>query len=92
MKLLWLILLLPLMLFAKEEIVIKVAEMHCPLCTTAVKKALKNIEGVETSKVTLETKLAVVVAKEGIEDKTFLEAVKTTGYEGVIVSRHRLKE
>ena len=92
MKLLWLILLLPLMLFAKEEIVIKVAEMHCPLCTTAVKKALKNVEGVESSKVTLETKLAVVVAKEGIEDKTFLEAVKTTGYEGVIVSRHRLKE
>lgn len=92
MKLLWLILLLPLMLFAKEEIVIKVAEMHCPLCTTAVKKALKNVEGVESSKVTLETKLAVVIAKDDVEDKIFLEAVKTTGYEGVIVSRHRLKE
>jgi len=88
----WLILLLPLMLFAKEEVVIKVAEMHCPLCTTAVKKALKSVEGVESSKVTLETKLAVVIAKDGIEDKTFLEAVKTTGYEGVIVSRYRLKE
>jgi len=87
----WLILLLPLMLFAKEEVVIKVAEMHCPLCTTAVKKALKSVEGVEKSKVTLETKLAVVVAKDGIEDKTFLEAVKTTGYDGVIVSRHLIK-
>lgn len=88
----WLILLLPLMLFAKEEVVIKVAEMHCPLCTTAVKKALKSVEGVESSKVTLETKLAVVIAKDGVEDKTFLEAVKTTGYEGVIVSRKYLKE
>lgn len=88
----WLILLLPLMLFAKEEVVIKVAEMHCPLCTTAVKKALKSVEGVESSKVTLETKLAVVIAKDGVEDKTFLEAVKTTGYEGVIVSRKHLKE
>lgn len=88
----WLILLLPLMLFAKEEVVIKVAEMHCPLCTTAVKKALKSVEGVESSKVTLETKLAVVIAKDGIEDKTFLEAVKTTGYDGVMVSRKRLKE
>lgn len=88
----WLILLLPLMLFAKEEVVIKVAEMHCPLCTTAVKKALKSVEGVESSKVTLETKLAVVFAKDGIEDKTFLEAVKTTGYAGVIVSRYRLKD
>lgn len=88
----WLILLLPLMLFAKEEVVIKVAEMHCPLCTTAVKKALKSVEGVESSKVTLETKLAVVIVKDGVEDKTFLEAVKTTGYEGVIVSRKHLKE
>jgi mercuric ion binding protein len=88
----WLILLLPLMLFAKEEVVIKVAEMHCPMCTTAVKKALKSVEGVESSKVTLETKLAVVIAKDGVEDKTFLEAVKTTGYEGVMVSRKHLKE
>jgi len=88
----WLILLLPLMLFAKEEVVIKVAEMHCPLCTTAVKKALKSVEGVENAKVTLETKLAVVIAKDGIDDKTFLEAVKTTGYDGVMVSRKQLKE
>lgn len=88
----WLFLLLPLMLFAKEEVVIKVAQMHCPLCTTAVKKALKSVEGVETTKVTLETKLAVVIAKDGVDDKTFLEAVKTTGYEGVMVSRKRLKE
>jgi len=88
----WLILLVPLMLFAKEEVVIKVAQMHCPLCTTAVKKALKSVEGVESSKVTLETKLAVVIAKDGIDDKTFLEVVKTTGYEGVMVSRKHLKE
>jgi len=88
----WLFLLLPLMLFAKEEIIIKVAEMHCPLCTTAVKKALKNLEGVESAKVTLETKLAVVIAKDGIDDKTFLDAVKTTGYEGMMVSRKHLKE
>jgi periplasmic mercuric ion binding protein len=87
-----LFLLLPLMLFANEEVVIKVAEMHCPMCTTAVKKALKSVDGVQNAKVTLETKLAVVVAKDGIDDKTFLEAVKTTGYEGVMVSRKRLKE
>ena len=88
----WLFLLLPLILFAKEEVVIKVAEMHCPMCTTAVKKALKSVEGVENAKVTLGTKLAVVISKDGIDDKTFLEAVKTTGYEGVMVSRKRLKE
>jgi len=88
----WLFLLLPLMLFAKEEVIIKVTEMHCPLCTTAVKKALKNVDGVESAKVTLETKLAVVIAKDGIEDTVYLDAVKTTGYEGVMVSRKHLKE
>lgn len=87
----WFILLLPLMLFAKEEVVIKVAQMHCPLCTTAVKKALKNVDGVEQTKVTLETKLAVVIAKDGIDDTIYLDAVKTTGYDGAIVSRHHMK-
>ena len=52
-----------------------------------VKKALKNVEGVEAVKVTLETKQAVVTAKEGISDAVYLDAVKTTGYEGVIRSR-----
>ena len=88
----WFILLLPLMLSAKEEVVIKVAQMHCPLCTTAVKKALKNVDGVEQTKVTLETKLAVVIAKDGIDDTIYLDAVKTTGYDGAIVSRHRMKD
>ncbi len=88
----WFILLLPLMLFAKEEVVIKVAQMHCPLCTTAVKKALKNVDGVEQTKVTLETKLAVVIAKDGIDDTIYLDAVKTTGYDGAIVSRHHMKD
>ena len=88
----WFILLLPLMLFAKEEVVIKVAQMHCPLCTTAVKKALKNVDGVEQTNVTLETKLAVVIAKDGIDDTIYLDAVKTTGYDGVIVSRHHMKD
>lgn len=79
--------LFPLMLLAQEELIIEVAGMHCPLCTTAVKKALKNVEGVEKVKVLLKTRKATVIAKEGIEEKVYLEAVKTTGYTGVILSR-----
>lgn len=85
-------LVLPLLLLAQEEIIIKVEGMHCPLCTTAVKKALKNVDGVEKVKALLETKSATVVAKEGILDNDLLEAVKTTGYEGVILSRRHLKD
>ena len=79
----------PLMLLAKEEVIIEVAGMHCPLCTTAVKKALSRVEGVEKVKVLLETRKATVIAKEGIEEKIYLDAVQTTGYTGVIVSRKR---
>ena len=85
-------LLLPLVLFAKEELIIEVAGMHCPLCTTAVKKALNRVEGVEKVNILLQTRKATVWAKEGIEDRVYLEAVKTTGYTGVILSRQRLKE
>ena len=86
------LLVLPLLLLAHEEIIIKIEGMHCPLCTTAVKKALKNVEGVEKVKALLETKSATVIAKEGVLDKDVLAAVKTTGYEGVILSRRHLKD
>ena len=87
----WLFLLFPLFLFGKEELIIEVSGMHCPLCTTAVKKALNKVDGVEIVKVLLETRKATVLAKEGIEEKIYLDAVKTTGYTGVIVSRQILK-
>ena len=83
---------LPLMLFAKEEVIIEVAGMHCPLCTTAVKKALSKVDGVEKVKVLLESRKATVWAKEGIEEKDYVDAVKTTGYTGVILSRQIVKD
>ena len=83
---------LPLMLLAKEEVIIEVAGMHCPLCTTAVKKALSKVDGVEKVKVVLESRKATVWAKEGIEEKHYVDAVKTTGYTGTIISRKSLKE
>ena len=83
---------LRLMLFAKEEVIIEVAGMHCPLCTTAVKKALSKVDGVEKVKVLLESRKATVWAKEGIEEKHYVDAVKTTGYTGVILSRQNVKD
>jgi len=87
-----LMVLLPLMLLAKEEVIIEVAGMHCPLCTTAVKKALSKVDGVEKVKVLLESRKATVWAKEGIEEKHYVDAVKTTGYTGVILSRQIVKD
>lgn len=66
--------------------------MHCPLCTTAVKKALSRVEGVEKVKVLLESRKATVIAKGTIEEKIYLDAVQTTGYTGVILSRKSIQE
>lgn len=85
------LLLFPLMLLANEEVIIEVPGMHCPLCTTAVKKGLSQIKGVEKVKVLLETKKATVLAKEGIEDNIYLDAIQSTGFTGVIVSRQLVK-
>ena len=88
----FLIFFLPLLLLAKEEVMIEVAGMHCPLCTTAVKKALSKVEGVEKVKVILETRKATVIAKESIEETIYLDAVLTTGYTGRILSRKSIHE
>lgn len=85
-------LIFPLWLLAQEEMVIEVPGMHCPLCTTAVKKALAKVEGVEKVKVLLHSKEATLVVKEGTSDKVLLDAVKTTGYVGVIRSRQHSKD
>lgn len=85
-------LLMPLWLFAQEKIIIEVPGMHCPLCTTAVKKALQKVEGVEKVSVLLQSKEATLVVREGILEKVFLDAVLTTGYVGVIKSRQQSKD
>ena len=39
---------------------IKVEGMHCPLCTTAVKKAVNDLEGIEKVSARLNTKEVTV--------------------------------
>lgn len=48
MKKLLLFIFLSLSVFAKE-VEIEVEKMHCPLCTTMVKKAIKKVDGVKKS-------------------------------------------
>ncbi|MFV0562853.1 heavy-metal-associated domain-containing protein [Malaciobacter mytili] len=72
-------------LFSKE-VVIEVKQMHCPLCTSMVKKAIKNVEGVTKVKVKLQDKKAVINFDESKTNiATILEAIKTTSYVGEVV-------
>ena len=85
MKKLLILLSLSTLIFAYQKAIIKVDGMTCPLCTMAVKKSLKKVNGVIKVKVKLNTKKATVIyKKEGIEDK-LIKAVKKAGYNGKLI-------
>ncbi len=90
MKKIFLILLISLSVYASKFSIIKVEGMHCPLCTTAVKKAVKSVEGVEKVSVQLNTKEVKVTYKDNIQISDILNAIKTTSYEGVEISTKKL--
>ena len=73
-------------LFASNISVIKVEGMHCPLCTTAVKKAIKELDGIEKVSAILNTKEVTVTYNEKVKLEEILNAIKTTSYEGVEIS------
>ena len=72
-------------LFADKEVKIYVEKIHCPLCTTIVRKALLQTSGVISAKVSQQSKTAIVAAKDDANETAMLEAIARTGYEGVII-------
>ncbi|MDX4058810.1 heavy metal-associated domain-containing protein [Aliarcobacter skirrowii] len=66
--------------------VFKVEGMHCPLCTTAVKQAIKELDGVQKVSARLNTKEVSVIYDEKVKVEDILKAIKTTSYEGVEIS------
>ena len=73
-------------LIASNISVIKVEGMHCPLCTTAVKKAIKDLDGIEKVSAILNTKEVTVTYSEKTTLNQILDAIKTTSYTGVEIS------
>ena len=86
MKILVLFFMLATFLIASNISIIKVEGMHCPLCTTAVKKAIKDLEGIEKVSAILNTKEVTVIYNEKTNLQKILDAIKTTSYEGVEIS------
>ncbi len=78
---------LPLWLAAETLSLYEVPKMHCPLCTSAVKKSIKKLEGVHKAEVRLNTKRAKIWHDDALTDNMLKDAIKTTGYEGVLISR-----
>ena len=86
MKILLTIFALCSVVFASNVSLIKVKGMHFPLCTTAVKKAVKEVDGVEKVSVRLNTKEVTVTYNDKTNLKDILTAIKTTSYEGIEIS------
>lgn len=76
--------LLAIAVFAKD-VKIYIESMHCPLCTSMVRKSILNIAGVKSAKVLLKTKMADIVADDSISDEILLKAISDIGYPGVII-------
>ena len=73
--------------------VFKVEGMHCPLCTTAIKKAINEIDGIKKVSARLNTKeVTVVYDEEKVKIEDILKAVKTTSYEAVELTTSDYKE
>ena len=86
MKIFILLFMLANFVFASNISVFKVEGMHCPLCTTAVKKAIKELDGVQKVSAKLNTKEVSVIYDEKLKIDEILKAIKTTSYEGVEIS------
>lgn len=62
----------------------KVESMMCEKCVARVKKALESVDGVDTAKVTLDDKLAVVTLSSDIADSVLIDAVTALGHTAVL--------
>ncbi|GGD40387.1 hypothetical protein GCM10012288_13090 [Malaciobacter pacificus] len=87
MKIFLSLLLLSSILFAEKISIFKVEGMHCPLCTTAVKKAVRKLDGVQKASARLNNKEVKVIYDETkVSINDILKAIKTTSYEGIEIS------
>jgi len=87
MKKLILLIILGSFLFAEvKTAIIKIDGMTCPLCTTAIKRSLKKLDGVIKVKIRLNTKKATVVYNDKkVSKKQLLKSIVNTGYKGKFI-------
>lgn len=63
--------------------IIKINGMSCGHCSMAVKKALRQIEGVETVEINLEEKTATISSTTSLDINILKEIIDDEGYEFV---------
>lgn len=70
---------------ASRTVTLHIDGMDCPACTTAVRIALKKLDGVEEAKVSYSDKQAVVEYTPGkVTPQQLAEAVNRLGYKAIL--------
>jgi copper chaperone CopZ len=62
----------------REKIILKVENMSCGHCTSSVERILKNIKGVESVNVNLESGEAEVYVTEKIDKGSLINAINAS--------------
>ncbi|MBS3084312.1 heavy-metal-associated domain-containing protein [Candidatus Pacearchaeota archaeon] len=64
---------------------ITVEGMHCASCATNIERSLKKISGVESAKVSMMTRKAIIEADEKVTDEELKKAVARAGYKAISI-------
>ena len=66
-----------------KEIKLKIEGMHCAGCSNRLEKILNNVDGIESTKVSLEEKSAdIKYNEEEVELNTILQEIEDAGFKG----------
>lgn len=73
---------------AGQQVVMEIKGMTCEMCPIAIKKALTEVQGVESVKVSFEEKKAWVTVDRTVTNEMLTNAVRKAGeYEGKVIER-----
>ncbi len=73
---------------SNQNVVMEIKGMTCEVCTIAVKKALMDVQGVKSVKVSYDKKKAWLVVDKTVTDDMLSGAVRKAGdYEGKVIER-----
>lgn len=67
--------------------VIKIEGMRCKHCEAHVTDTLKNFDGIDSVKVSLKNKEAIIKHKNPIENETIKNLISSIGYEVIDITQ-----
>lgn len=70
---------------AEKTVVLHIPEMYCQLCVYLVNKELRAVEGVISTKASMNERTATVVAKANVDNQALIQAVEKLKYSAKVM-------